>query len=94
MAKLSARGRTEVARYSKEAPSQDGMTVRRTKYAIMSDGKVLVEKSFRYTDGHAPDWANKGWQSSGWKIASLKHGLNADTLPAKLEELGWQKVAR
>jgi len=59
MAKLSARGRTELARIEKiEKPDADGV-IYRTQRVLMSDGWILRKGS----------WKRPGerWEGGGWK---------------------------
>ncbi len=64
MAKLSAHGRTEVARFERVHTGKDGSTVTDTA-AVMSDGWVLFKTKIRHTDGSSP------W-SSGWGRTKLR----------------------
>jgi hypothetical protein len=72
MAKLSARGRTEILRFSKELPGDEGTTRGQRVYAFMSDGKILVKtkvwfKPDQYSGGkeRPHDW--------GWNLTASKH---------------------
>jgi hypothetical protein len=65
MAKLSARGRTEVARLVKELPADETCSWRRKTFALMSDGVVLekLDVEFRLR-AYAPTRRH----SYGWKV--------------------------
>lgn len=71
MAKLSARGRTELVRMEKEdsAPKSDIITYERTTYALMSDGNILQKRDVIFPAGpydngkdrkHKYNWTVKG----------------------------------
>lgn len=83
MAKLSARGRKEIARVSRESIVSDSVFVtwRRVTRALMSDNTILEKLDVRFapTQYH-PDGE---LHSYGWKVAGK---LKADIDPAKLLE--------
>lgn len=62
MAKLSARGRKEVARLSKEGdPGRELVSWERVTVTLMSDGKVLEKRDVVFqSDGRKHTW--------GWKV--------------------------
>lgn len=80
MAKLSARGRTELARVEIVAEAQiqghgQGCDISRAEwtYALMSDGVVLYKNKMTYFDGvnHATAWAVHS-RHKGWKLRSYE----------------------
>lgn len=101
MAKLSAGGRTELMRASKETTSPDDESVdwRRVTRAWMDDGKILekLDVNFKATGDASYQKARK--HSYGWKVAGrIKADLIADptklvtalqSTRAKLEQAGW-----
>lgn len=70
MAKLSARGRTEVARFSKEKTVTDPdryVDWERITYALMSDGHLLKKRDVRFKETtilaeqkHCYGWKDEG----------------------------------
>ena len=101
MAKLSAGGRTELMRASKETTSPDDESVdwRRVTRAWMDDGKILekLDVNFKATGDASYQKARK--HSYGWKVTGkIKAELLADptklvtalqSTRAKLEQAGW-----
>jgi hypothetical protein len=63
MAKLSARGRVELARYKKVTQSECTGETTHT-YALMDDGRVLVKISWK---GYPGNWTIKGKLKEGTK---------------------------
>ena len=87
MAKLSARGRTEVHRMQKESPryGSNGETVR-TEVALMSDNNVLLKMTY-LLEGGKVDYST-GWKSqskirkgtaAAWRAGLLKDGFTEVT---------------
>lgn len=75
MAKLSARGRTEVARFSKEKTVTDPdryVDWERITYALMSDGHLLKKRDVQFKEaGIMPAYKhNYGWKDEGKVKAS------------------------
>jgi hypothetical protein len=64
MAKLGARGRTELARVARETVGDVGQKYT-TTYALMSDGKTLRKVKAVWSDGHVSDVA---WKVAGWRV--------------------------
>lgn len=94
MAKLSARGRTEVARWTREddSPKSDLVSWRRSTLALMSDGVLLEKDDVVFK----PEGRR---HSYGWKVArGAFHGprdskLTADLVEAWAEKRGYQRVS-
>ena len=63
MAKLSARGRSELARVVKTYPAGDVGQVSTYTYTLMSDGKTLRKVKVVWSDGHVTDRA--------WTVATM-----------------------
>lgn len=84
MAKLSARGRTELYRVAKQL---EGTTTIH-KRALMSDNVILASYSFLEYDG-------RHRRSSGWHVhGKLKTGVTPEQwLERRLSE-GWTRVTR
>jgi len=87
MAKLSARGRKELARVTKTetlTEEQSSVTLERTTVlALMSDGKILQKDSvvFRSGDKH----------SYGWKVRSkAKAGVTPEMFVSALTNQGYE----
>lgn len=73
MAKLSARGRTELARYQRTIPSSEAYPYElRVQYAFMSDGNVL----------------KKIGERSGWKIVRLRPGMTQARMTELVKSYG------
>lgn len=91
MAKLSARGRTELARVAREQHYTDRLTGEFKEYtvrlALMSDGKVLIKRSWRDENGKT---ANSGWTVRG----TLKKGITTEQWVERRLADGWVKVSR
>lgn len=85
MAKLSARGRTELARVAKTVTDEDG-TERTTKHVLMSDRKVLTWRGWHSVVGKS----NTGWKVRG----TLKAGITTEQWIALREAQGYQVVKR
>lgn len=84
MAKLSARGRTELLRMEKTYPSEVGNM--RATITLMSDGVALIKKTFISPEG-------KVGHSGGWKVhGRLKKGSTVEDIKASLEKNGYQQV--
>lgn len=76
MAKLGARGRTEVFRASKETPggSDGNLDIERTRneVAFMSDRTILAKTTVYYKAGGSHNW--------GWKVVGrLKREVSLET---------------
>lgn len=82
MAKLSAYGRTEVARFQKVERLEDGRTITTTQ-AFMSDRSVLTKQKVTVVGGRAYDW---GWTKAG-------HYDTVEARAAVLESKGYVRVA-
>ena len=78
MAKLSARGRTELARIVRKETIPDGNTTkeRRTTLALMSDRTILEKFDVTYPDGMK--------NSFSWKVRTRK--VKADVTPEQFIE--------
>lgn len=80
MAKLSARGRQEVVRFSKESTVTDPeryVDWERTTYALMSDGHLLKKWDVRFK---ATTVLSAQKHTYGWKDQGKKPNLTADKL--------------
>jgi hypothetical protein len=89
MAKLSARGRTEVARFSKEEKVTDpsrSTDWERTTYALMSDGHLLKKWDVNFKSSNI---LPGGKHSYGWKDQGKKAHLTADKLREVLLAKGY-----
>lgn len=91
MAKLNARGRTEVLRVFKEENLSDnelGITWRRWTRAYMSDNNVLEKYDVRFKPSQ---YDPKGkFHSYGWKRKEkLFNGTRIDDIIHKYRSLGW-----
>lgn len=94
MAKLSARGRYELARIEREkhlTTEQDPTCDwRRTTMAFMSDGTVLVKRDVRWRDGvmagekHSFGWTVKGKLKKGQDLVE-----RVQRLVGEYVKLGW-----
>jgi len=91
-AKLSARGRTELARLEKEDNRDDGdVDWRRKTLAFMSDGRILQKYDVRFT---ATQYSKARKHSYGWtEYLKLKKGRipheSYPNLIKSLESKGW-----
>ena len=80
MAKLSAHGRTEIARF--QSVKESGAI---WFFAVMSDGKVLTKTKFpESADG--PKW------STGWTIIRALSGKTPEEALSRLEKMGYERV--
>ncbi len=90
MAKLSARGRTELARYTKESTDAQwcgsDVQYRRKQYAFMSDGHVLLKDTVRFNDGGARGGELYSWD---WKDQGNLGLRKFDTIQANLTARGF-----
>ena len=88
MAKLSARGRTELCRYQKESELQPKASYdpirERMTFAFMSDGHLLWQSKTWWSDGHQhlSQWHDKGKRTTEQMALSI----------ATLESKGYLKV--
>lgn len=83
MAKLSARGRTELFRLEQTTDDEKGGRTTRQR-AYMSDGKVL-SRTMVYRPGEKRmDW--------GWNVAGEFKRAAADVVIAKRQALGWRML--
>lgn len=100
MAKLTARGRTELVRLEKEvvASEANGLAasgVAREKYTVtmMSDGRALKKTVVWF----APDAYSRGKERRhdyGWKdMGKVKAGLDAAAFAAHFERRGYRRAA-
>ena len=72
MAKLSARGRTELARVAKTyAPGDVGQVATYT-YALMSDGVILRKTKVVWADGHVTD---RAWKSVQYRYPTERQAF-------------------
>jgi hypothetical protein len=93
MAKLSARGRQELARVSKETDVEgapDRLVLwRRKTYALMSDRTILVKDDVRFT----PSTYGNGkpeFHSYGWKVkAKAREGVTPEQFLAVYVKAGF-----
>lgn len=87
MAKLSANGRVEVARwmYDTDTPDSDSTTWNRTTLALMSDGNLLQKYDCRFKpDTFSPDGR---YHSYGWKkYRRMKKDADLDKVVQDLDE--------
>lgn len=92
MAKLSARGRTELARYTKESTDAQycGSDVqwRRKQYAFMSDGHVLMKDTVRFNDGGSRGGELYSWP---WKDQGNLRVAKFGTMQANLIARGFAR---
>jgi hypothetical protein len=88
MAKLRARGRTEVLRGSRETPGEGEGVSQRTEYRLMSDGVILVNHSWNRRNDSTQRMQT---ESTGWKVCG--RSSRADALAVTLEARGFS-VAR
>lgn len=85
MAKLSANGRAEVARFVKDGKDEDG-TEYRTTYVLCDDGWILRKHGFRYM-GRLRSGTYKRWKriKKGNTPASIIEAMRAwDGVVAKI----------
>ena len=91
MAKLSARGRKELARVSKEkeTPEGDLTTWERRTLALMDDGNILEKRDVRFK----PIAGLEGSKHSyGWKVlGKAKPGLTPERFVEIYVEKGYAK---
>lgn len=89
MAKLSARGRAEVARVVIESLCG----TRRTSYAMMTDGRIL--RKFQYKDSFlCPRYGTGGWAPGHWsQWRRLKEGGSFSAIYKALVKKGKGKVS-
>jgi hypothetical protein len=96
MAKLSAGGRTELARVAREVDfsvaENDLIDWQRITYALMNDGKVLCKRDVRFRS----EFRDGGKHSHGWTVVD-KLGLRtldgAESWVARLESAGYKRVS-
>jgi hypothetical protein len=82
MAKLSARGRTELLRVEIEGADTDYFINRKQTYALMSDGSLLVKETARHKpDQYYPKGKPQVWN---WRVAKK---YKKDSLPKVLQLL-------
>ena len=93
MAKLSARGRTELARVRivreqmpGTASSSDLHGTGRTERTLLSDGVVLQKRTWFHADGRK-DFGD-GWKAYG------KQNVDVDAWISRYLESGWERVKR
>lgn len=85
MAKLSARGRKEVARVTKldASPNSDLVTERRKTYALMTDGAILEKTDVVFkSDGKK--------HSYGWKVVFAKAGVTPEKFVSHYVARGYE----
>ena len=72
MAKLSARGRKELVRVTREVePKEEGRPAMRISRALMSDRTVLKKVDYKHADGMK--------HSTGWKVeGKAKEGVTPE----------------
>lgn len=89
MAKLSAKGRSEVARFTKEreVPDNELVTWRRKERALMSDGVVLEKLTVRFkpTTYRGAELHNYGWKVRG----TLKDTATPASWAKSYQDMGW-----
>lgn len=96
MAKLSARGRTEIYRVEKEdSISEDskqmGVIKRVLKKALMSDNKILSNQVTWFTYEYHPSGQRRN--DYGWTVrGSLKDGATPDSWLQSYLKQGYTKV--
>jgi len=87
MAKLSARGRTEVARFESSTP--DHGTAKRS-YVLMSDSTVLWKATWR---SEATEYSKARTVSSGWrKHGKLKSGVDPQDWIDAMAKKGFVRI--
>jgi hypothetical protein len=96
MAKLSARGRTELFRIERRYETPDtidgGLTQRHDKYSFMDDGTILEWNSYLQK---STQYSPASWHNWGWKICQRKQKIeNYAARVAKMVEKGWVQVNR
>jgi hypothetical protein len=89
MAKLSAHGRTELARLTKEGSGKSqysgGPVWKRVTLAIMSDLNILKKVDCKWEDGRS--------HSYGWKLyRKIKAGTTVDKVVDVFTKIGYNKV--
>lgn len=89
MAKLSARGRKEIARVDREINVNDPTALtmwRKTTVALMSDGNMLEKLDVRFRDGHL--------HSYGWKLrGKVKAEVTPERFVAHFTSRGYRVIA-
>ena len=86
MAKLSARGRTELARVAKTyAPADVGQVTTYT-YALMSDGKILRKTKVVWADGAVT--------AGDWKVVAPRYPTERMNFLAFFVNQGFKEVAK
>lgn len=89
MAKLSARGRSVLATYTKTIDSPyDGVEYRRVSYALCDDGQVLKKLAVKFA---ATDGLKAYVHSFGWKNHSKYSVVAIDEMVEKLTDAGFEK---
>ena len=92
MAKLSARGRKELARVFKEKkPESNSIIWEKRTLALMSDGTVLIKRDIRFEpDSYEP----KGrFHSYGWVIkGKIEAGLTTEDWEQIYLDAGYQRA--
>ena len=86
MAKLSARGRTELARVAKTYPAGDVGQVTTYTYALMSDGKILRKTKVLWADGYVTD--------KPWKVVQPRYPTRRDDFVAYFATKGYPEVQK
>ena len=95
MAKLSARGRTEILRFSKETEG-DGQDLikRKTTIAIMSDRNILKKSTTWWKNIYRANGTERkdgGWTVSGKFKKELDLTMAANSFFEKYEKIGYVK---
>ena len=86
MAKLSARGRTELARVARTyTPGDVGQVVTYT-YALMSDGKILRKTKTVWADGYVTD--------KPWKVIQYRYPTEREAFLACFAKVGYEEVQK
>ena len=91
MAKLSARGRTEIFRMEKEdnAPKSDLITYERSTIALMSDGNILQKRDVIFPAGPYDNGKDKR-HTYNWTVkGKIKLGVHPDQLMAVYIKRGY-----
>ena len=84
MAKLSARGRTEVKRVTRESltPTSDTISWERTTVVLMSDGNILSKRDVKFR-------ADNRAHSYGWVVKGKIKDVTPDQWATKYRDLGY-----
>lgn len=95
MAKLSARGRTEIFRLIRHLPDDKDATNNKQFLVLMSDRNILFKRTHDWkpdSPGASSFGGSNHW-SSGWtRYAKMKKGVTPEQWLAHKLEGGWTRV--